>query len=109
MGLPWDFHPIEGERVRLDMLRKDDYDALYELHSDPEVCRYLLFEPRTPSEVATVLERDAAKTRLAKIGDYVQPAIRHRDGDGALMGTMYFHISSVDDRTAEIGWLVGPR
>jgi aminoglycoside 6'-N-acetyltransferase len=107
MPLPWDFHPLEGERVRLDLLRATDIETLYELQSDPEVCRYLLFEPRSRDEVKAVLERDSAKTRLEKPDDYVQPAIRTKDG--ALMGTMYFHVSSVDDRTAEIGWLVGPR
>ncbi|GAA1956017.1 GNAT family N-acetyltransferase [Microbacterium deminutum] len=108
MPLPWDFRPIEGGRVRLDAMRSDDFDALYALHSDPEVCRYLLFEPRSAEQVAAVLERDAPKTRLEKVDDYIQPAIRLRDGDGGLVGTMYLHLTSVDDRTAEIGWLVGP-
>ena len=107
MGLP----PDRGRTRRLDLLRTDDLGALYELQSDPEVCRYLLFEPRSREEVAAIIERDAPKARLEKVGDYIQPAIRGRSGDseGALMGTMYLHLSSVDDRTAEIGWLVGPR
>jgi RimJ/RimL family protein N-acetyltransferase len=108
MALPWDFHSLEGGRVRLDPLRSDDEDALYALHSDPEVCRYLLFEPRTREEVAAVLDRDAGKTHLENLGDYLQPAIRRRD-DGRFLGTMYLNLTSVDDRTAEIGWLVDPR
>ena len=39
MGLPWDFHRIDGERVSLDLLRGDDLDALHAIQSDPEVCR----------------------------------------------------------------------
>ena len=106
-ALPWDFHkPIHGERIRLDALRDDDFEPLYELQSDPVVCRYLLYEPRSREKVAEVLTRDAAATRLAKPGDYLQPAIR--DSDGRFVGTMYFELKSVDDRTAEIGWLVGP-
>ena len=57
--------------------------------------------------VAEVLERDAAATRLAEPDDYVQPAIR--DASGTLVGTMYFRLASVDDRTAEIGWALLPR
>ena len=66
MPLPWDFHSLEGERVHLDPLRSEDEEELYALHSDPEVCRYLLFEPRTRAEVAAVLERDAGRTRLKR-------------------------------------------
>jgi RimJ/RimL family protein N-acetyltransferase len=105
--LPWIFeNAIEGERIRLDALRDDDFEPLYEIQSDPVVCRYLLYEPRSRGKVAEVLTRDAAATRLAKPGDYLQPAIR--DSDGRFLGTMYFELKSVEDRTAEIGWLVGP-
>ena len=102
MGLPWDFRTIAADRVTIDLLRRDDLDALYELQSDPEVCRYMLYDPRTRSRVSEVLDRDAAATRLEKAGDYVQPAIR--DSSGALVGTLYFHLTNVEDRTAEIGW-----
>ena len=107
MALPWDFRPIVGSRLRLELLGPSDFDALYAIQSDPEVCRYLLYEPRTPERVHEVLERDAAATRLANPGDFVQPAIR--DASGRLIGTMYFTLASVDDKTAEIGWLLDPR
>lgn len=109
VALPWTFTPLHGERVHLDLLRPDDpadYAALYALQSDPEICRYLLYEPRTPEQVREVLGRDAAGTRLAEAGDFVQPAIR--DAEGRLIGTIYFKITSVDDLTAEIGWLLAP-
>lgn len=107
MPLPWDFRPLEGRRVRLELLRPDDVDALFTIQSDPDVCRYLLYEPRSREKVQEVRERDAAATRLAEPDDYVQPAIR--DADGRLIGTMYFKLASVDDKTAEIGWLLDPR
>ncbi|WP_345800854.1 GNAT family N-acetyltransferase [Microbacterium sp. AZCO] len=106
MGLPWDFHPLDGERVHLDLVRDDDFDALYALQSDPEVCRFLLFEPRSRDEVQKVLERDAGNRRLAESGDFVQPAIR--DGSGELLGTVLLRIESAADRTAEIGWMLRP-
>jgi RimJ/RimL family protein N-acetyltransferase len=107
MAMPWDFRPLEGPRVRLDLLRDDDLDALYAIQSDPEVCRYLLYEPRSRERVQEVLERDAGATRLGEADSFVQPAIR--DASGRLIGTMYFKISSVEDKTAEIGWLLDPR
>jgi len=106
MALPWDFHPVRGPRVTLDLLRDDDLEALYALQSNSEVCRYLLYEARSREKVAEVLTRDAGATRLENPGDFVQPAIR--DEDGHFVGTMYFHLTSADDRTAEIGWILAP-
>lgn len=109
MGLPWTFAPQDGERVHLDLLRPDDpadEAALYAMQSDPEVCRYLLYDPRTPEQVRNVLARDAAGTLLAETGDFVQPAIR--DAEGRLIGTLYFKITSIEDSAAEIGWLLAP-
>lgn len=106
MGLPWDFTPLHGERVTLDTLRPDDLDALFAIQSDLEVCRYLLYEPRSLSEVREVLARDAAATHLELPGDYLQPAIR--DAEGRFVGTMYLKLESVDDLTAEIGWILAP-
>jgi len=107
MTLDWDFHPLRGERVTLDLLRSDDLDDLAAMQGDPEVCRYLLYEARSREKVAEILERDAAATRLAGKGDYLQPAIRSHTG--AFLGTMYFELHSTDpDRTAEIGWILAP-
>ena len=106
MSRPWNFHPLRGERITLDLLRDDDLDALHAMQSDPEVCRYLLYEPRSREKVTEVLARDAAATRLAGKDDYIQPAIR--DEHGAFVGTMYLTLASVDDRTAEIGWILAP-
>ncbi|MCR2762840.1 GNAT family N-acetyltransferase [Microbacterium sp. zg.B48] len=108
MPLPWEFRePIQGDRVSLDLLRPHDFDALYAIQSDPEVCRYLLYEPRSPERVRDVLDRDAAATRLAAPDDYLQPAIRNSAGQ--LIGTMYLRLASVPDKAGELGWLLDPR
>jgi len=107
MPLPWTFTRLVGERVTLDPLRPDDIEPLYAMQSDPEVCRYLLYEPRSREKVEEVLARDAGAVRLAEPDDYLQPAIR--DEQGAFVGTMYLVLKSVDDRTAEIGWILLPR
>lgn len=106
VALPWDFHPLDGERVRLTALAPSDLEPLYAMQSDLEVCRYLLYEPRSRAQVIEVLARDAGALRLEKSGDYLQPAIR--DHAGRFLGTMYLELHSVDDRTAEIGWILLP-
>ena len=107
--LPWTFTSARGPRVTLDPLRDpEDFDDLYALQSDPDVCRFLLYEARTREQVGQALARDAAAVVLGKPGDFLQPAIR--DEHGAFLGTMYLALHSVEpDRTAEIGWIVAPR
>jgi len=106
MPLPLEFTRLVGERITLEPLRDDDFDDLYAMQSDPEVCRYLLYEPRTREQVADALKRDAARTRLAEVDDHLQPAIRAEDG--RFLGTMYLVLKSIDDLTAEIGWTLLP-
>lgn len=108
MPLPYALTRLEGERITLDALRDpDDLDDLFAMQSDPEVCRHLLYEARSHAKVAEVLTRDAAATLLAKPGDYLQPALRDRDG--RFLGTMYLELHSVEpDLTAEIGWILAP-
>lgn len=115
MPLPWEFPPdtapLRGERISLDVLRTHDLEPLYAMQSDPDVCRYLLYEARSHEKVVEVLARDSAATRLEKPGDYLQPAIR--DGDGRFLGTMYLELHNLgeggpDGGTAEIGWILLP-
>lgn len=106
MPPPWTFSRLVGPRVTLDPLRPDDLEPLFAMQSDPEVCRYLLYEPRSREKVEEVLARDAGAILLEKPGDYLQPVIR--DEHGAFAGTLYLELKSVDDRAAEIGWILLP-
>ena len=106
MPLPWTFSRLVGPRVTLDPLRPDDLEPLFAMQSDPEVCRYLLYEPRSREKVEEVLARDAGAILLEKPGDYLQPVIR--DEHGGFAGTLYLELKSVDDRAAEIGWILLP-
>jgi RimJ/RimL family protein N-acetyltransferase len=78
-------------------------DAIHAYSSDPEICRYLLFEPRTTEEVAEKIEEwSKGGGRLAEKGDYIEYGI---DADGlGVIGHIYFTIVSVDDAAGEIGW-----
>ena len=93
--------PIVAEGVTLRLLSPGDVDAVHSWMSDPEVVRYLLYEPRSRETVAEKVAEYAQATTLAATGDYLQPAIVV---DGTVVGAMYLTISSVDDLTAELGW-----
>jgi len=104
VSLPWAFSaPIVTERLQLRLLTPDDVDDVYAWMSDPEVVRYQLYEPRSREVVAEKLVEYSAATRLEKPDDYVQPAIVL---DGVVIGAIYFKLVSVDDLTAEIGWVL---
>jgi RimJ/RimL family protein N-acetyltransferase len=107
MGLPWDFSRIDADRVHLDLLRPDDLEALHRLQSDPEVCRYMMYEPRTREQVRRVIADVSTRAFLADDGDDLQPAIRAHDG--TLLGTLYVKLTSAADAQAELGWLLDPR
>lgn len=93
--------PIATDRLVLRPMTVDDTDAVHAWMSDPEVARYQLYEPRERDVVAAKVAEMAAATTLAKIDDWIQPAVVL---DGEVIGSIYFKLTSVDDLTGEIGW-----
>jgi RimJ/RimL family protein N-acetyltransferase len=99
---PTEFSPLRTARATLRTMTPADVDAVHAYQSDPEVCRYQLYEPRTRDEVLSNLTKWQHHGRLAEDGDDLELAI---DADGlGLVGHVYFKLVSVDDLTAEIGW-----
>ncbi|HEX7835458.1 MAG TPA: GNAT family N-acetyltransferase [Pseudolysinimonas sp.] len=100
---PATLESLRTARTTIRPLTADDVDAIHAYSSDPEICRYLLFEPRTREEVAEKIEEWAkGGGRLAEKGDYIEYGI---DADGlGVIGHIYFTIVSVDDAGGEIGW-----
>ncbi len=111
-GLPFQFTtPLETERLVLRLMTIDDVDAVYAYQSRADVCRYLLFEPRTRDEVAEKVAKHAQAVTLAEDHDYLELAVTLRSPDGTpgpLIGDSYFTIASVEHSRAEIGWAVHP-
>src|SRR5262249_21776591 len=70
-----------------------------------DVCRYLMFAPRTREQVVEKVAQHGAATTLASDGDYWQIAVER---DGGVIGDVYFTISSVEHQTGEIGWTMHP-
>jgi aminoglycoside 6'-N-acetyltransferase len=78
--------------------------------SDPEVCRYLLFEPRSRETVTEKLTQWSGMGRLAEVGDDLELALELLDGPhrGRVIGHSYFKLTSIDDLSGEIGWSLHP-
>jgi len=95
--------PLLTERLELRLMSPADAPALHAYYSRPDVCRYLLFEPRDLATVTEKVAAHAAHTILAEDGDYLDLAVIRRS-DGALVGDVILKLTHADQLTGEIGW-----
>jgi [ribosomal protein S5]-alanine N-acetyltransferase len=95
---------LETERLRLRPFTFDDEAAVFALVSDPEIARFVRFEPhRTPAETRAFLELVLGHYRR---GDPFAWAIVVRD-DGRLVGSCGFVSQAPERKSAEIGYWLG--
>jgi RimJ/RimL family protein N-acetyltransferase len=110
--LPYVFtEPIRTERLVLRLETIDDTDDVFSYQSRDDVCRYLLFEPRTREEVAERMLANGAATTLENDGDYLQLALElpaAGDARARVIGDLYFTIASRANSKGEIGWTLHP-
>lgn len=111
-ALPFHFDaPLVTERLVLRLMTADDVGAVYAYQSREDVCRYLLYGPRTYEQVTTRVAEHARADRLAADGDYLQLALELRDTKnrpGQVIGDSYFCLASVEHLRGEIGWTMHP-
>jgi RimJ/RimL family protein N-acetyltransferase len=108
VGLPYAFTaPLRTQRLRIRALTPADIDDVFAYESDPEVCRYLPYEPRSRDEVAEKLAQWSAALAMAGEGDFWRLAIE-RAGEPGVIGDIYFALKSTRDGTGEIGWVLHP-
>ena len=103
--------PIATERLVLRLMTPADVDDIFSYQSREDVCRYLLFEPRTHEEVEERVAKHAASTTLEKDGDYLQLALElpaSPDAPARVIGDSYFTIASLENSRGEIGWTLHP-
>ena len=107
---PHEFDPIRTERLLIRLMTLDDVDDVHAYMSDPEVCRYLLFEPRSRETVTEKLTEWSKMGRFAEPGDAVEAALELVDGPakGRVIGHSYFKLTSTEDLSGEIGWTLHP-
>ncbi len=94
---------LEGESVLLRPLRDDDWDALYDIASDPAVWEQHPFHDRWKKEVFRAFFDDA----LAKGGAL---AVIDRASDAVIGTTRFQEYNPEDGGSVEIGWtFLSPR
>lgn len=96
---------LRTPRLVLRPYRDDDVDELLVIESDPEVVRYLYWEPRSREEVATALAGRIGATSLATDGDALHLAVDH---EGCLVGELVLWIRSIEHQQAEVGFVFSP-
>ena len=110
--LPYIFAaPIHTERLVLRLMTEADVDDVYAYQSREDVCRYMLFEPRSREDVVEQVAKHAVATTLAADGDYLQLAVElpaTADAPARVIGDSYFTIKSIKNADAEIGWTMHP-
>lgn len=91
---------LEGSLVRLEPLRSEHADELWEAAQAPEIWRWLahVHESRERFDRWLELALDAASA--GREGPF---AVRRRE-DGAVVGSTRFMAVRPDDRVVEIGW-----
>jgi RimJ/RimL family protein N-acetyltransferase len=99
--------PLETERLVLRPFEEGDLGALYAMHSDAEVTRWLYNEPRTLDETRTLLGHKLAGDRFMVEGNWLSAAVIERES-GELVGDVSLRWSSVVHKTGEIGFMFDP-
>jgi len=111
-SVPYVFsEPITTDRLTLRLMTDADIDDVVSYQSREDVCRYLLFDPRTREQVAERTAKHAIATTLEKEGDYLQLALEigaTGDSPARVIGDLYFTIASLENSRGEIGWTLHP-
>lgn len=98
---------LATERLRLRPVTADDLDPIHAYLSRPDVCRYLLHEPRSRDQVAKGLTLAEGRTGLRGDGDGVRLAVI-RTEDDRLLGELVLGVESAGMACVEIGWVFHP-
>ena len=97
--------PIRTERLTLRAHRPEDLAPLLEVYGDPEICRYLLFEPWTHELAEEQLAKRLLRTDYASEAGALGLVI---EVDGVFAGDVVLFPFDSQPRTAELGWAMHP-
>jgi len=98
---------LETDRLVLRPLVEHDLDAMTVYRGDPEVCRYLPFDPQTADDIRARIGHLFGSTSLGGDRGGIPMGIVRRD-DGLLVGDLVlFHLDAANGNV-EIGWVIRP-
>jgi len=100
-------YPIRTERLLLRPYAHGDVDALYAYQRLAEVHRYLYTEPRTRSEVKTLVMERAGQGTLTEAGQALT-LVAELAQTGELVGDCMLFWHSQEHRQGEIGYVFNP-
>ncbi|WP_084958104.1 GNAT family N-acetyltransferase [Thermoactinospora rubra] len=97
---------VTGARLRLREVTRDDVDALHAIYGDPAATEHLPFDPRTPEEVAEIVE-EAIEAAMAEPRRLYLLAVTDVH-DGRVIGVARLQIEADHPHSAEIGLALRP-
>jgi RimJ/RimL family protein N-acetyltransferase len=100
-------YPVRSARLSLRPLGPDDIDALVAYRSQPDVCRYVPFEPMDEKTVAERLAGPWSRTTLDDEAQGLTLGVELMDG-GHLVGDVLLAFDSRLHRSGEIGYVLHP-
>jgi RimJ/RimL family protein N-acetyltransferase len=100
-------YPITTARLRLRPLTTDDIPTLLTYRGDPEVCRYLPFEPMDAEVLTARIEGPFARTAIVAEGDALTLGAE-TIADGRLIGDVVLFFHSEEHQSGEIGYVFHP-
>jgi RimJ/RimL family protein N-acetyltransferase len=98
---------VETERLLLRPWSAEDLDALFAMHSRPDVALFTYWDARTRDEVRVALAKKTAFSAIRAEGDILALAAALR-GTGEVIGDLVLHWLPGELRQGELGFIVHP-
>ncbi|MFI6996789.1 GNAT family N-acetyltransferase [Nocardia sp. NPDC050175] len=100
-------YPIVTERLLLRPATAADTDAMFAYKSQPDVCRYLPYEPMSRETVAERIAGVWGRTELTEVGQGLYLCVEEK-ASGRLLGDVVLFWRNAENRTGEIGYVFSP-
>ncbi|WP_405162690.1 GNAT family N-acetyltransferase [Nocardia sp. NBC_01499] len=99
--------PITTERLLLRTVTSEDIDDIHAYKSQPDVCRYLPYEPLSREAVAERVAGLWARTELTEVDQGLNLCVEER-ASGRLLGDVVLFWRDAENSTGEIGYVFAP-
>ena len=97
--------PLRTERLVLRLHRPDDAEPLRAYYGDPDVVRYVPFDPWDDASTPTHMTKRLTRTGLTSEAHGLGLVAEH---DGRVVGDVMLWTSETEQRVAEVGWAFHP-